>query len=399
MTDYLNNSNKTTLLFKKFQNRSQAAIDVGDGGTSFFNEQKDSLNNIYNTDIFIENIEKNLSDEYKLSSLDACGNIPGSIWKTSISDQDYSNSSFSIPNTNLIFYKEIYLNSVSGTNNAWWLIPPGSDQITDNNLLKDMIPFNFNSISLATFSPIVKYWDNTQWRTQSQNNVSGLNWLIDYASGILQFYQKDKILNSLNIDCNSSDEKKRPRISFIKYAGAKGLANFSTLQTEMIDVVGNVSTLQTEMETINTSIDITTKSITLVNNVDISGTLEVQDDASFNSNVDISGTLEVQGNATFRNNVDISGTLEVQGNATFRNNVDISGTLEVQGDASFNSNVDISGTLEVQGNASFNSNVDISGTLEVQGNATFSNVDISGTLEVQDDASFNSNVDNLRSSR
>lgn len=250
MTDYLNNSNKTTLLFKQFQNKSQAAIDVttdGTGGTSFFNEQKKSLNNIYNTDIFIENIEKNLPDEYKLSSLDACGNIPPSVWKANISDQDYSNSSFLIPNTNLIFYKEIYLNPVSGTNNAWWLIPPGSDQITDNNLLKDMIPFNFNSISLSTFSPIVKYWNESQWTTQRQNNVSGLNWLIDYASGILQFYQNDSILNSLNIDCNSNDEKKRPKISFIKYAGLKGLENFSGGggDTSTINITGNGATTVT----------------------------------------------------------------------------------------------------------------------------------------------------------
>ena len=247
MTDYLNNSNKTTLLFKKFQNKSQAAIDVttnGSGGTSFFNEQKKSLNNIYNTDIFIENIERNLSDEYKLSSLDACGNIPGSIWNTTISDQNYSNSSFLIPNTNLIFYKEIYLNPVSGTNNAWWIIPPEfSDQITDNNLLKDMIPFNFNSISLSAFSPIVKYWNGTQWRTQSQNNVSGLNWLIDYASGILQFYQNDSILNSLNIDCNSSDQKKRPRISFIKYVGEKGLENLSGRGGGGSIIDGNITSL------------------------------------------------------------------------------------------------------------------------------------------------------------
>ena len=73
MTDYLNNSNRTTLLFKKFQNITQAAIDVtgnGTGGTSFFNEQKNSLNNIYNTDIFIENIQRNLLDKYKLLSLE-----------------------------------------------------------------------------------------------------------------------------------------------------------------------------------------------------------------------------------------------------------------------------------------------------------------------------------------
>ena len=92
MTDYLNNSNKTTLLFKKFQNKTQRVIDVTtneSGGTSFLKEQKKSLNNIYNSDIFIENIEKNLPDDYKLSTLDACGNIPGSKWNSSTSDQDF----------------------------------------------------------------------------------------------------------------------------------------------------------------------------------------------------------------------------------------------------------------------------------------------------------------------
>ena len=295
MTDYLNNSNKTTLLFKKFQNKSQAAIDVttnGSGGTSFFNEQKKSLNNIYNTDIFIENIERNLSDEYKLSSLDACGNIPGSVWNTSISDQDYSNSSFSIPNTNLIFYKEIYLNPVSATNNAWWLIPSEfSDQITDNNLLKDMIPFNFNSISLSSFSPIVKYWNGTQWRTQSQNNTSGLNWLIDYASGILQFYQNDSILNSLNIDCNSSDEKKRPRISFIKYVGEKGLENFSGGGGDITGDLNDTSIILSILQQyFPISLDINGNTlIQQIDNFNITGNLSVTDDANIDGNLVVDG--------------------------------------------------------------------------------------------------------------
>jgi hypothetical protein len=239
MTDYLNNSNRTTLLFKKFQNKIQAGIDTGTGVTTFFNESKNSLNNIYNTDIFIENIERNLPDEYKLSSLDACGNIPGSIWKTDISDQDYSSSSFLIPDTNLIFYKEIYLNSVSGTNNAWWLIPPGSDVITDNNLLKDMIPFNFNSLSLSTFSPIIKYWDGNDWISEDQNIEDGLNWLIDYSSGILQFYQDDSVLNnSRNIDYDLDKQYNRPRISFIKYVGKKGLENLSLEGDGATTVIG-----------------------------------------------------------------------------------------------------------------------------------------------------------------
>ena len=51
MSDYLNNNNQTSLLFKKFQNKVQAAIDTtsnGTGGTSYSNEQKRSLTNIYN---------------------------------------------------------------------------------------------------------------------------------------------------------------------------------------------------------------------------------------------------------------------------------------------------------------------------------------------------------------
>ena len=43
MSNFLNNDNQTSLLFKKFQNKVQAAIDTtnnGTGGTSYFNEQK-----------------------------------------------------------------------------------------------------------------------------------------------------------------------------------------------------------------------------------------------------------------------------------------------------------------------------------------------------------------------
>ena len=307
MTDYLNNSNKTTLLFKKFQNKIQTGIDDptnGSGGTSFFNEQKKSLNNIYNSDIIIENIKKNLPDEYKLSTLDACGNIPGSEWNSTISDQNYSNSSFQIPNTNLIFYKEIYLNTVSGTNNAWWFIPPEvSDQITDNNLLKDMIPYNFNSISLSSFSPIVKFWNGSQWRTQSQNNKSGLNWLIDYASGILQFYQDDSILNRLNIDCNSTDEKKRPRISFIKYIGNKGLQNFT----------GSINANNTDITLIKHALEY------YLHDIDFSGNRYYQTIDEININGNIKGNsincmnLHVDSSASFNSNVNILGNLIVHG--------------------------------------------------------------------------------------
>ena len=74
-------------------------------------------------------------------------------------------------------------------------------------------------------------------------------------------------------------------------------------------------------------------------------------------------------------------------------NVDITGNLEVQGDASFNSNVDISSTLNVTRDASFNSNVDVSGDLYVKATSTLSTVNITNSLNVSGDATFNSNVD------
>lgn len=313
MTDYLNNSNRTTLLFKKFQNKIQAGIDTGTGGTTFFNESKNSLNNIYNTDIFIENIERNLPDEYKLSSLDACGNIPGSIWKTTISDQDYSDSSFCIPDTNLIFYKEIYLSPVSGTNNAWWFIPEGLEPLTDNNLLKDMIPFNFNPIILGTFLPIVKYWDKNKnkWISEDQNIKEGLNWLIDYSSGILQFYQDDSVLNDdRNIIYDSHLEYNRPRISFIKYVGKKGLENLSSTDTNTTYSAGFGLSLDGTTFSIGQPVEITSN--VQFNNLTVNGTLRSDDITGSNVNVSndliVSGNLTVNGTQTIINStiVDIS---------------------------------------------------------------------------------------------
>ena len=131
-------------------------------------------------------------------------------------------------------------------------------------------------------------------------------------------------------------------------------------------------------------------------NVDISGTLDVVDLATFNGginstgNVNINGTLNVDGSATFNDNVDISGTLGVDGRAAFSDNVDISGTLTTDGRATFKENVDISGTLTTDGRATFKENVDISGTLTTDGRATFKeNVDISGTLTTDGRATFN----------
>ena len=231
MSNYLNNDNQTSLLFKKFQNKVQAAIDTtsnGTGGTSYFNEQKKSLTNIYNNTIFSNDVSQDLPSIYNLTILDNSDNILDSSWNTNNNVREQTISSFDIPNTDLRFYKKVYLEPAAGTDNAWYLIPPNVSTTTENNVLNNMIPYNFNPIDLTLFSPIVYYWNSniSDWSSQEQNQTDELNWLIDYESGILQFYQNKTTLNSLNIDyTKSTDEKKRPRISFIKYVGPTGINN------------------------------------------------------------------------------------------------------------------------------------------------------------------------------
>ena len=227
MTDYLDNDNQTSLLFKLFQNKVQTGIDTGSGATSYSAESKSSLKFIYPNQILVDDICDNLSGNNYISNLQVNSSISGSIWDVPTNNvRKQILFPYEISGTNLVFYKDVYLQPVAGTNNAWWLIPDGSAININNNLLKNMIPYNFNKQTLSMFTPIVKYYNNSVWIPENQNQANSLNWLIDYDSGILQFYQNDNILNSKNIDyTQSSNEEKRPRISFIKYNGKVGLNN------------------------------------------------------------------------------------------------------------------------------------------------------------------------------
>ena len=235
MVDYLNNENKTNLLFKKFQGVIQSQVVTTTGtGASFTQENKKSLNNVFQQDIFSENVPTDLSDTLlqMWDNFSAPGsNIPDSSWNSDVTNQTlgfkdlFDSSGNPLP---LRFYKRVYLTNASTTGQAWWLIDPSSNlaQTTNNNLLKDTIPYLYNDLDPNTYTPIVERWNNTSWVTLTQATSTGVNWSMDPASGILQFYQTPSKLANLNIDPNAATtvEKKRPRISFIKYVGAKGAA-------------------------------------------------------------------------------------------------------------------------------------------------------------------------------
>lgn len=244
--DYLNNTNQTSLLFKRFQNKVQANPDTGSGGLSYANESKNSLTYLFNNQLFSNTVSNNLTNStYWINVIQNDSNFASSTWDSVTNDvKNQIIASYPIPGTDLIVYKDVYLEPVQGTNQAWYIIPQGlSSNNTENNKLKNMIPYNYNPLALGMFTPIISYWNGTSWFAgEVQNDTSSLNWLIDYESGVLEFYQTNTILESKNINQgDTTDEKKRPRITCICYNGGFGSGGGSSDNSGNKIVVGTSS--------------------------------------------------------------------------------------------------------------------------------------------------------------
>ena len=167
----------------------------------------------------------------------AFGPIPEGDFSNNVNNQtivtrDLSAGVFGV-DLPLTYYNKLYLAPTNGTNQAWWFIDPGSTTSTNNNILKNMIPYLYNDVNPNTYTPIVEYYNGatSTWVSEAQASGNGLNWSIDPASGILQFYQSNSILTGsavgspyqLNGITGGADiSQNRPRISFIKYTGTFG---------------------------------------------------------------------------------------------------------------------------------------------------------------------------------
>ena len=236
MADELNNENKTNLLFKKFQGVAQTSViyGAGIGGTSYSSESKKSNTGVFKETVYIEEVPfTNPVTLFNLWSSSQQPQIPDTSWNTTYKDQTISFVDLSDNSGNILplrYYHRVYLQQTNATNQAWWLIDlSSSDDFTNNNILLDTIPYLYNDQVPSMYTPIVEYYDGTSWVNESQNEIDGLNWAMDAATGILQFYQDPTTLQSdrnINITDVSSQQFKRPRISFIKYTGKKG--DFST---------------------------------------------------------------------------------------------------------------------------------------------------------------------------
>ncbi|MHA2101739.1 MAG: hypothetical protein ACW99A_24085, partial [Candidatus Kariarchaeaceae archaeon] len=261
----LDEFNQNNLLFKRFQGVVQTNIVKPNTYDGEFG--KEALVNTYNETIFSSDVTKDLSGNTTVLNLSL--QLPGAppvsdtsanSWETSIYGE-YTDlkTSANVAVTNLKFYQKVFLKSISSGPYAWWLVDPSNAlPFTTNNLLKDMIPFSYGTTG-ATYSPVVWYYigsqplsaaqaeifanDPNNWTPDFNQNSTPLYWLVDYASGVLQFYAEadsnghiittggnaiKPTSNPANWIGGKPDPTSVPRISFIKYVGDKGAGGGDT---------------------------------------------------------------------------------------------------------------------------------------------------------------------------
>ena len=225
--------NQLSLLFKQFQGVAQAVPGYGTTPAIQYNaEIIAKLNSIYSSSVFVEPVPKELEKNIgqmkndNINYTDTQWTSGGTVWNQSIGKTAVKDvNGNSIPY--LYFYKRVYLKS-TGNDNSWWLPEQATPSTwsSSTNTLRHMIPWLYNDTNASMFTPIIEYWDPSfggtgGWRTVGlQNQNSG--WIIDYATGMVVFYNERTTLNStygFDQSAADSDEKARPRISFVRYEG------------------------------------------------------------------------------------------------------------------------------------------------------------------------------------
>ncbi len=183
------NDQKTELFFKTFNN----TVNADQGQTFVALDNKYPFRDyVFNTNIFSNNIPDNIADfsanyfgttYYGIAALDLSnsGAIGGTPQPLGIS--------YELPGTNLKYFYKVELDFALANNYQTWYIPT-DDLSSNNSLLRDSIPFNYDAEFKSYFPAL---YDNTGIKAFSLYGNT-IPWLIDYKSGFIQYYTTDYIL-------------------------------------------------------------------------------------------------------------------------------------------------------------------------------------------------------------
>ena len=136
----LDEFNQNNLLFKRFQGVTQTDIVEPN---SYSSEPFKALVNTYNESIFSSDVPTDICSNYSCENLNngPIGSNNPNVPDVSSSEYGEIPKSLEIIDTcgNLTFYKQVWLEPMTGRPWSWWLIDPSNAvQTPENNLLKDI---------------------------------------------------------------------------------------------------------------------------------------------------------------------------------------------------------------------------------------------------------------------
>lgn len=239
------NDQKTELFFKTFNNTvnaDQLQIFAAPDNKYPFRDY------VLNENIFSNDIPGNIADfsvnyfgtnYYGIAALDLSnsGALGGTPQPLGIS--------YELIGTNLKYYYKVELDFALANNYQTWYLP--TDDISSNNsLLRDSIPFNYDAEFKSYFPAL---YDNLGVFAYGLYDTT-VPWLVDYKSGFVQYYTPtnnaaEQIYNLPSPDGTNG----KPRYSFVKYIGSKGAsggggtggdASFNNIDVSNITVENDV---------------------------------------------------------------------------------------------------------------------------------------------------------------
>jgi len=199
---------KTTLLFKEFTGVVNAQQNA-----TFEAETYPFRPFVTNEEIFSSDISSNLADisynvgsptfpvyVYGIAALDASYGTAGAT---------YFDASFVVA-PNLVYYHKQELTNATGVDSRTWYVDPGDG--TKRSLAADTIPFLYD----PEYNSFKQQLYENGGASADAMGEGTLVWLMDYMSGFVEFYGEEAGVNAW-VAANGP-----PRLSYIKYNGAKG---------------------------------------------------------------------------------------------------------------------------------------------------------------------------------
>ena len=226
MSAVINNDYQTALLFKQFTGVAATQLNA-----QFSNEPFRAIVNIFSRDVFIEDIPDQAP--IGIYNLDNSSNWADSDLSGNPSDIGGGTFATLYPDSKLQFYKNVALDPVPGSQNRVWRKLDSNG----NNILRDCINFKYDDVN-STYLMRVKYSTNGTTYINNSINSWPLFWVMDNQSGYLQFYSTTADLLS-----NASIPTNKPKISFFKYIGKKGITNLDVSGQQQVADLSGIDTM------------------------------------------------------------------------------------------------------------------------------------------------------------